>query len=98
MRYFVHYCIVWSPTDHSTGRQGLRGPRREERQARQPRTGYVILRFSRHHTHSHPTAKEILAGFAGAFIDRELETRGVRLVPLFSSYSELKYAFTDGLC
>jgi hypothetical protein len=29
---------------------------------------------------SHAEAKEILAGIAGAFIDREFETRGVRYV------------------
>jgi hypothetical protein len=28
---------------------------------------------------SHAEAKEILAGFAGAFIDREFETRGVSI-------------------
>ncbi|KAB8269765.1 hypothetical protein BDV30DRAFT_179610 [Aspergillus minisclerotigenes] len=29
---------------------------------------------------SHETAKELLAGFAGAFIDREVETRGLDFV------------------
>jgi hypothetical protein len=29
---------------------------------------------------SHAKAKELLAGFAGAFIDREVETRGLDLV------------------
>ncbi|KAL3429631.1 hypothetical protein BDV09DRAFT_180065 [Aspergillus tetrazonus] len=29
---------------------------------------------------SHETAKELLAGFAGAFIDREIETRGLDFV------------------
>jgi hypothetical protein len=31
---------------------------------------------------SHAKAKEIIAGFAGAFIDREFETRGVRPLSL----------------
>jgi hypothetical protein len=48
---------------------------------------------------SHERAKEIIAGFAGAFIDRELETRGV------STYSRpmavqsiIRFYFADGLC
>jgi hypothetical protein len=36
---------------------------------------------------SHAKAKELLAGFAGAFIDRELETRGMD----FAQREEAKY-------
>ena len=32
---------------------------------------------------SHDKAKEVLAGFAGAFIDREVETKGVRCLDPF---------------
>ena len=41
---------------------------------------------------SHAKAKEVLAGFAGAFIDREFETKGVsRLSTVPSSWPRTDY-------
>lgn len=60
-------------------RQGLREPRRAERLV--PYSLHVICKAELRRVMigqpaSHDEAKEIFAGFAGAFVDREAETRG----------------------
>jgi hypothetical protein len=38
------------------------------------------VQFKKGHPQGHAEAKEILAGFIGAFVDREVETRGLDFV------------------
>ena len=76
--HLTTFCVL----TRAAGCQGLREPRRGERRARQPRQGEgdPVRRPPLPSSNARLTRGRRSAGFAGAFIDREVETRGLDFI------------------